>query len=112
MNDIWFGSSGSLLPGYEAKLISAEGEEITEYGKPGELVVRSPSIVLGYLNNQKANEETFTDGWMRTGDEAMIQVSPNGNEHIWITDRIKELIKVKVWVHVLRYGGIDDLTSS
>lgn len=59
-------------------------------------MVRSPSVVLGYLNNEKANKETFEDGWMRTGDEAVIRLSPNNTEHIFIVDRIKELIKVKV----------------
>lgn len=101
-DDIWFGSSGSILPGITAKIMSAEGKEITEYNVPGELVVQSPSVVLGYLNNDKANAETFiddTDGkgrWMRTGDEAVIRVAPSGNEHVFIVDRIKELIKVKV----------------
>ena len=82
--------------------MSIEGVEITGYEQPGELVVQSPSVVLGYLNNDKANQETFlddTDGlgrWMRTGDEAVIRKSPAGNEHIAIVDRIKELIKVKV----------------
>lgn len=96
VNDIWFGSSGSLLPAVEAKIVSVEGNEITGYNQPGELVVRSPSVVLGYLNNEKANKETFQDGWMRTGDEAVVKKGPKGTEHIWIVDRIKELIKVKV----------------
>jgi long-subunit acyl-CoA synthetase (AMP-forming) len=100
--DIWFGSSGSLIPGFSAKIISPDGVELTEYNQPGELVVQSPSVVLGYLRNDKANSETFiqdTDGkgrWMRTGDEAVVRVAPSGNEHIFIVDRIKELIKVKV----------------
>lgn len=94
--DIWLGSSGTLVPGFEAKIVTAEGKEITAYDTPGELVTRSPSVVIGYLNNDKANKETFEDGWMRTGDEAVVRVSPNGNEHIFIVDRIKELIKVKV----------------
>jgi long-subunit acyl-CoA synthetase (AMP-forming) len=91
-----------LLPGIRAKLLSLEGVEITDYNQPGELVVQSPAVVLGYLNNDKANRETFiedTDGrgqWMRTGDEAEIRKAPSGNEHVVITDRIKELIKVKV----------------
>ena len=59
-------------------------------------MVRSPSVVLGYLNNDKATKETFEDGWMRTGDEALIRRSPKGKEHVFIVDRIKELIKVKV----------------
>jgi len=101
-DDIFLGSSGSLLPGFTAKIVSPDGKEVSGYDQPGELVVQSPSVVLGYLNNEKANEETFlqdTDGkgrWMRTGDEAVIRKSPKGNEHIFIVDRIKELIKVKV----------------
>lgn len=95
-NDIFLGSSGSLVPGFEAKIMTPENEEITKYNTPGELVVRSPSVVLGYLNNDKATKETFEDGWMRTGDEAVIRLSPKGIEHVFIVDRIKELIKVKV----------------
>jgi len=96
-NDVVLGSSGYLLPGFEARLLSPDGKEITEYDTPGELVVRSPSVVLGYLNNPTATEETFRDGWMHTGDEAVIRLSPKTNlEHVWIVDRIKELIKVKV----------------
>lgn len=106
--DIWFGSSGSLLPGFKAKIMSLDGVEITGYDQPGELVVQSPSVVLGYLKNDKANIETFlddTDGlgrWMRTGDEAVVRKAPSGNEHIFIVDRIKELIKVKVCLQFRR----------
>ena len=96
VDDIFFGSCGSLLPAAQAKIVSIEGNEITGYDQPGELVVMAPSVVLGYLNNDKANKETFQDGWMRTGDEAVVRKSPKGNEHIFIVDRIKELIKVKV----------------
>ncbi|EXJ79692.1 hypothetical protein A1O3_07973 [Capronia epimyces CBS 606.96] len=97
--DIWFGSSGSLLPGIETKVINEEGKEITGYGQRGELLVKSPSVVLGYLKNEKATAETFVDlpegRFARTGDEVEVRVSPKGNEHIWVVDRIKELIKVK-----------------
>ncbi|KAJ5145776.1 uncharacterized protein N7515_000340 [Penicillium bovifimosum] len=93
--DIFLGSSGALLPGFEARIVTPEGKEVTTYDTPGELVVRSPSVVLGYLNNDKATKETFKDGWMLTGDEAVVRVSPKGVEHIFIVDRIKELIKVK-----------------
>lgn len=95
--DIWFGSSGNILPGVEARIISPDGKEILDYDTPGELVVRSPSVVLGYLRNEKATKETFRDGWMFTGDEAVIRVSSQKTEHVWIVDRIKELIKVKVF---------------
>lgn len=99
-HDIWFGSSGCLIPSVEARIVSLEGDEITDYDQPGELLVKSPAVVLGYLDNEKANRETFvTDAeggrWMRTGDEALIKKGPSGNEHVFIVDRIKELIKVK-----------------
>ena len=71
--DTLFGSSGPLVPGCIAKIIDAEGKEVTEHETRGELLVQSPSVVLGYLNNEKANAETFVwddDGrWLKTGDE-------------------------------------------
>lgn len=91
-----------LLPGIRCKLLTADGVEIEVFDEPGELVVQSHSVVLGYLKNEKASKETFLpdmDGhgrWMRTGDEAKFSVVPSGNIHLTITDRIKELIKVKV----------------
>jgi long-subunit acyl-CoA synthetase (AMP-forming) len=93
-------TAGSLLSGCKAKLVGFDGCEITQYDTPGEILVQGPAVVLGYLNNEKANAETFVhheDGrWIRTGDEAIVTLAPSGNEHIMIVDRIKELIKVKV----------------
>jgi long-subunit acyl-CoA synthetase (AMP-forming) len=98
--DPLIGSSGSLIPGFKAKVIDADGKEVTSHEGRGELLVQSPSVVLGYLNNEKANAETFVwheDGrWLKTGDEVLVRNSANGNEHFVIVDRIKELIKVKV----------------
>lgn len=98
--DIDVGSSGSFIPGARGKIVDpTTGEEITEYNKSGELLVQAPSVVLGYLNNEKATAETFVwqeDGrWIRTGDEVLIRKSAAGNEHLVVVDRIKELIKVK-----------------
>ena len=77
--------------------MNEDGIDVEGYDQPGELVVRSPSVTLGYLNNDQATRESFQDGWMRTGDKALVRKSPKGNEHIWIVDRMKELIKVKVF---------------
>ncbi|KAF4583080.1 AMP dependent CoA ligase [Ophiocordyceps camponoti-floridani] len=93
------GSSGPLLPGMRAKLVDAAGERVTGYDQPGELFLQSPSLALGYLDNEKATAETFVwhdDGrWLRTGDEVLVRKSDSGRDHFFITDRIKELIKVK-----------------
>jgi acyl-CoA synthetase (AMP-forming)/AMP-acid ligase II len=101
-DDVVIKSAGSLLPGAKAKIVSQDGSEVTQYDTPGELYVQAPSVVLGYLHNEKATDETFVyhiDGrWIRTGDEAIITLAPSGNEHLVIVDRIKELIKVKVGI--------------
>lgn len=100
MNDVMVGTSGSLVPGCRVKLLDEEGNEITECDKRGELLVQSPSVTLGYLNNERATAEAFVfdeDGrWMRTGDVAVASKSPAGHVHFSIVDRLKELIKVKV----------------
>lgn len=99
-NDAMAGTSGCLIPGTRGKIIDAEGNEVTEYEKTGELLYQGPSVTIGYLNNEKATAETFVwhdDGrWIRTGDEVLVRLSPKGNEHFVIVDRMKELIKVKV----------------
>ncbi|KAK0752619.1 4-coumarate-CoA ligase 2 [Schizothecium vesticola] len=98
-HDVMHRSSGSLIPGFRAKIMDPDGNEILEHDKPGELLVQSPSIVLGYLNNEAATTETFVhhdDGrWLRTGDEVLMTLAPSGYEHLVVVDRLKELIKVK-----------------
>lgn len=93
------GSVGSFLPGIKAKIVDIQGKEISNYNTPGELLVQGPAVALGYLHNETATADTFfwdhQGRWIRTGDEAVIRLSPNGYEHLFIIDRIKELIKVK-----------------
>jgi long-subunit acyl-CoA synthetase (AMP-forming) len=106
-HDILQGTSGSLVPGCKAKVIGLDGKEITEYDTPGELLIQSPSVTLGYLNNEQATTESFVwdeDGrWMRTGDEVIVTKAPSGNEHFAVVDRLKELIKVKVRIQPALY---------
>lgn len=99
--DVWPGSSGCLLPGCDVMLVDEEGNEISGYNEAGEVLVRSPAVVLGYLRNDEATKQTFVrlqqGRFLRTGDKGEFRLSPtSGNEHLWIVDRIKELIKVKV----------------
>ncbi|XP_013172822.1 PREDICTED: 4-coumarate--CoA ligase 2-like [Papilio xuthus] len=61
-------------------------------GEPGELYVKSPTIMKGYHKNEKATKETLTeDGYFKTGDLGYYKPEAG----LYITDRIKELIKVK-----------------
>jgi 4-coumarate--CoA ligase len=84
------GSSGQLLPGTQARVVDPEtGQDVAG---PGELWFRGPQAFKGYLNNPQATAETITqEGWVRTGD--MGYIDPDG--YLFITDRLKELIKVK-----------------
>jgi len=53
--------------------------------------MRGPNVMKGYLNNPKATNDTFLDGWLRTGD--IVKVDEEG--YFFVTDRLKELIKFK-----------------
>jgi long-chain acyl-CoA synthetase len=87
---------GVPFPGLEARVVDvADGSVITDT-TAGELELRGPQITPGYLGRPEANEATFDDGWLRTGDVAVM------DEHGWIylVDRIKDQINAsgyKVW---------------
>lgn len=67
-DDVKEGTSGRLVPGYEAKIIDEEGKEI-ETGQTGHLVIRGTSLTPGYWNRPEENEHKMLgDGWFRTGD--------------------------------------------
>ena len=86
------GSVGALIPNTEARLIDPETEEDVAEGEEGEIWIRGPQVMKGYLNNPAATAETLVeDGWLRTGDIARI----DENGFTFIVDRLKELIKYK-----------------
>ncbi|KAJ7069964.1 amp dependent CoA ligase [Mycena amicta] len=86
-----YGSVGYLVPGLRARVVKPDGS-LAGYNEPGELLVNTPSLSLGYHKNKEATEEAYTsDGWFRTGDQVMVQE----NGEVWVTDRLKELIKVR-----------------
>ncbi|KAG5290258.1 phenylacetyl-CoA ligase [Histoplasma ohiense] len=90
------GSAGTLIPEIQARLLSEDGKEVAEYNQPGELIVSSPSVVIGYLNNEAADASAFTqDHWLKTGDLVEMRLAPDGTEHLFVIDRLKDVIKVK-----------------
>ena len=63
-------SIGLPVLGVEVKLVDATGH-LAEIGSAGEVYVRGKTVMLGYLNNEKATKETLVDGWLKTGDIAI-----------------------------------------
>ncbi|MGL5011250.1 MAG: AMP-binding protein, partial [Paracoccaceae bacterium] len=86
------GAVGLTAPMTESLIVDAETLEPVGVDQPGELWVRGPQVMKGYLNNAEATARTITpEGWLRTGDLARI----DADGYLWILDRVKELIKVK-----------------
>ncbi|CAJ1585672.1 class I adenylate-forming enzyme family protein [[Mycobacterium] wendilense] len=93
--------------GFFARLEDIPGKDATWIGKPvthleirvvddngddaeiGELICRSPSVMLGYLDDPERTAETFRDGWVRTGD--IVRIDAEGN--LFFCDRVKDMIK-------------------
>ncbi|KAF9447298.1 acetyl-CoA synthetase-like protein [Macrolepiota fuliginosa MF-IS2] len=84
------GSGGRLLPGVEVRVVRPDGT-LAEAGELGELFVRGPAAALGYWNNAAATNETFVNGWVRTGDQVVL----GANREVFVNDRLKEFLKVK-----------------
>jgi acyl-CoA synthetase (AMP-forming)/AMP-acid ligase II len=86
------GSIGPAAPNTECRIVDvATGDDVPD-GEPGELCIRGPQVMKGYLNNPQATAHAIdADGWLHTGDVA--RLDEDGS--LWIVDRIKELIKYK-----------------
>lgn len=86
------GSVGVAAPNTECKIIDLETGEALPHNKEGELCVRGPQIMKGYLNRPEATAATIDrDNWLHTGDIAYV----DEDGHFFIVDRAKELIKYK-----------------
>jgi acyl-CoA synthetase (AMP-forming)/AMP-acid ligase II len=62
--------------------------ELLGPGETGEVVIKGPNVTSGYVNNEKANADAFTNGWFRTGDQGFLD--PEG--YLFLTGRLKEII--------------------
>jgi 4-coumarate--CoA ligase len=91
--DYKYGSSvGAIIASTEVKIVDLDTGRECGRNEPGEIWARGPQVTMGYLNNKKATEDTFDrDGFLYTGDIGTI----DSKGLITITDRLKELIKVK-----------------
>ena len=86
------GSVGGLVPSSECRIVDVSTGDDVEQGDSGEIWVRGPHIMKGYLNNPQATADTIdADGWLHTGDIGYMDADGD----FYIVDRLKELIKYK-----------------
>ncbi|HVM07939.1 MAG TPA: 4-coumarate--CoA ligase family protein [Acidimicrobiales bacterium] len=85
------GSCGVTVPNTECRIVDPDGKDLDVEGV-GELWIRGPQVMKGYLNNDEATRSTIDDeGWLHTGDVGRF----DADGHLYIVDRVKELIKFK-----------------
>jgi len=86
------GTVGRLLPDTEARLVDPVTGEDVAPGERGEVWIRGPQVMLGYLNSPAATAAMLDgDGWLRTGDIGIV----DSDGWLYIVDRVKEPIKYK-----------------
>ncbi|KXI28668.1 long-chain-fatty-acid--CoA ligase FadD [Paraglaciecola hydrolytica] len=83
------GSIGLPVPSTEIKLVDEEGQEVA-HGEAGEMLVKGPQVMLGYLNRPEATNEMIVDGWLSTGDIARC----DDDGYFYLVDRKKDMILV------------------
>ena len=88
------GSVGTLVPSTEGKIVDLESGEEAGPGEHGEVLVRGPQVMLGYLKQPDATASTVEpDGWLHTGDVGYA----DADGYLYIVDRVKEIIKYKAY---------------
>jgi long-chain acyl-CoA synthetase len=80
-------SCGPVMPTFDARLVDENGVDVPA-GEQGQLCVRGPAVIKGYLNRTDATAESIRDGWFNTGDVARI----DHDGFVYIVDRVKDMV--------------------
>ena len=80
------GGSVGVSAGADVRIVDDAGRDVPP-GEPGEVAITGPGLTPGYLNNEKANAESFFDGWFRTGDIGILS-----DGYLELKGRRKEMI--------------------
>ncbi|WP_103727653.1 fatty acid--CoA ligase [Novosphingobium sp. HII-3] len=105
-------SAGKALPGVELRIVDEELEPVPAR-TIGEILIKSPTTMIGYWNRPDATREALVDGWMRTGDAGYL----DEDGYLFVQDRLKDMIitggenvypaEVESTLH--SYPGIEDV---
>jgi len=88
------GSSGQLVPGYEARIVDDDGKAVRA-GEVGDLLIKGDSTCAFYWNRPEQTKATIEGDWIRTGDKYFV----DGDEYYWYRGRSDDLLKVGgIWV--------------
>lgn len=106
------GSCGLPIPGVETRIVDPVDGKDVDVGMEGELIVRGPNVMKGYLNKPEETAAALKDGWYHTGDLAKHDAAG----YLIITGRLKEVIirggqniaPAEVEEAIMTYAGVAD----
>jgi benzoate-CoA ligase len=88
------GSTGELVPGYEARIVNEEGRDVPP-GEVGDLLIKGDSVCACYWNQHEATKSTIQGCWIRTGDK----YTRGQDGYFWYQGRSDDMLKVGgMWV--------------
>jgi long-chain acyl-CoA synthetase len=81
------GSAGKAYPNHEIRIVDHQGQ-VLPAGERGEITIRGPAIMKGYLNRPEATADILRDGWLHSGDMGYL----DEDDFLFVSDRIKDMI--------------------
>jgi benzoate-CoA ligase len=96
------GSSGQILPGYEARIVDENGQNVPD-GEIGSLMIKGDAVCSCYWNQHEKTKETIQGQWLRTGDKYYRDT----DGYYWYVGRNDDMLKVKgMWVSPIEIEGV------
>jgi benzoate-CoA ligase family protein len=96
------GSSGEIMPGYEARIVDENGNDVPD-GEVGSLLIKGDSVCSCYWNQHEKTKETIQGHWIRTGDKYY----RDADGYYWYVGRNDDMLKVKgMWVSPIEIENV------
>jgi benzoate-CoA ligase family protein len=100
--DVRPGSSGRIIPGYDAKIVDGNNRPI-QTGEVGDLVIKSDSTCSHYWNQHEKSKDTIEGHWIRTGDK----YSQDADGYFWYAGRSDDMLKCSgVWISPIEIENV------